>query len=221
MSQPLPETPAKAEPLSVVITRLLDEPNGRLTINGLLQRTAGRGIFLFLILLCLPFITPVPLPGVSLVVGGVIFILGWRHALGLTARLPAWLGERELPLARRRRMLQFSLKFVRLLERLARPRQHRWLDRAPVRCLNGCVLAALGLLLTLPLPVPFTNSLPGYAVILISASIMERDGLLIWAGYLVGLLALAYLVFIVVGGVQLFDWSWRSLHPAGLQEGTP
>jgi hypothetical protein len=213
MSQPLPDPSAKAEPLSTVITRLLDEPNGRLTINGLLQRTAGRGIFLFLILLCLPFITPVPLPGVSLVVGGVVVILGWRHGLGLTARLPAWLGERELPLARRRRVLQFSLKFVRLLERLARPRHHR--------CLNGCVLAALGLLLTLPLPVPFTNSLPGYAVILISASIMERDGLLIWAGYLVGLLALAYLVFIVVGGVHLFGWSWRSLHPGGLQEGTP
>jgi len=46
------------------------------------------------------------------------------------------------------------------------------------------VMTLQAFLLALPFPPlpPFTNSLPCYALILIAASMMEEDGILIWIG---------------------------------------
>lgn len=212
---------SRPPPLSQALAELLAEPGGRFTVNGALLRIEGRGLFLLLILLCLPFITPVPLPGVSVVFGGVIFVLGLRHALGWQTRLPHWLGDRELTALTQRRLLRFSVRFLGWMERVVRPRAGQWLETSFSRWLNGGILGCLGLLLTLPLPVPFTNSLPGYAIILISASLLERDGYLIWIGYGAGLLAVAYIFVVLAGGVHLAELLWRwsqSVPPAG---GTP
>ena len=92
------------------------------TLNRLLDRTGGRGIHLVIILLCLPFITPVPLPGVSTVFGAIILVLSLRQALQLPPRLPKFIGERPLRFPEQDRILQASLRFLNFVERAGRPR---------------------------------------------------------------------------------------------------
>jgi hypothetical protein len=70
----------------------------------------------------------------------------------------------------------------------------------------------------LPLPAPpffFTNSLPSYAIILLAASMMEEDGVLIWAAYA---LVLANIIFfgLIAGAIikllmKMFAGLMRSL----------
>ena len=191
------------QPLSQRLAEILREESGTtgLTLNRLLARTEGRGIFLVIILLSLPFVVPLSLPGLSTVMGGIILLLSLRLALGKSPRLPAFLGERTLPPGVQQRAVGGSVKFLRWLEKFIRPRRTRWLATRPARLANTLLLAALALLLALPLPSPpffFSNSLPAYAIILIAASMMEEDGVLIWIAYAMVLVNVVF--FVLVGG---------------------
>ena len=183
------------------------------TLNRLLERTGGRGIYLVIILLCLPFITPVPLPGVSTVFGAIILVLSLRQALQLSPRLPKFIGERPLRFPDQDRILQASLRFLNFVERAVRPRGRAWLDNPVARFGNHLILCFLAVLLILPFPpfVFFTNSLPSYGIILIAASLMEGDAVLIWGGYLAVVLSVVYFVFVIGGSIHLVHKYWQAI----------
>jgi len=194
------------EPLSQKLAQILqahDAPAG-ITLNQLMERTEGRGFYLVLILLSLPFIVPVSIPGVSTILGLSIALLTLRLALGKSARLPQFLGGRKLTPAFRDKILGGSVKFLRFVEKGVKPRRTRWLAARWAINANALLMAFLGLLLALPFPPfpPLTNSLPCYSIILIAASTMEEDGVMIWAGYAVSLGTTLYL-FLVAHGLEI------------------
>ena len=188
------------EPLSLRLNRILHGNQVRPTLNGLLERTEGRGHYLVIIVFCLPFVVPVSIPGVSTLVGLIVGLLSLRLAIGQPPRLPRFLGERQLPQNLEQKLLGASVKFLRLLEKLVRPRQTRWLSWRSARFTNALLMVFMAALLALPIPpvILFTNSLPAYAIILIAASMMEEDGVTIWIGYAMSIATVIYLV--LVGG---------------------
>lgn len=205
----------KREPLSrsILNTVATGSAGGALTLNRLLEQTEGRGIHLVIILLCLPFITPVPLPGISTVVGVIILILCLRQILRLPPRLPKFMGEHPIRLAEQDRILRASLRFLNVVEKVVRPRGKGWLDNPVARLGNQLVLCLLAGLLIVPFPpfVFFTNSLPSYAIILIAASMMEGDAVLIWFGYLATALSLVYFSFIIGGSLMMIHRHWQTI----------
>jgi hypothetical protein len=205
------------QPLSKELAAIVAEHGapGSVSLNHLLVRTQGRALYLVIMILCLPFVVPVSIPGLSTVLGTIIALLALRLALGQEPRLPRFLGERKLPVAR---ILKASIRFLRLIERVIRPRRTRWLTWRSARFFNSMVIIFLAFLLALPLPAPpffFTNSLPSYAIILLAASMMEEDGVLIWAAYA---LVLANIIFfgLIAGAIikllmKMFAGLMRSL----------
>ena len=73
--------------------------------------------------------------------------------------------------------------------------------------MNALLIALMAFLLALPLPsAPFfpTNGLPAYTIIVIAASMLEEDGVLIFFGYA---LALATVVFFAsIAGTVVGVW---------------
>lgn len=180
------------ERLSVQLRRLAEDPDVR-TLNGLVARTEGRGIYLALLLLSLPLTAPVSLPGVSNVLGLVLLVMAMRLALGLPPRLPRFLGGRVLAPETMARVMRGSARFVTWLERWLRPRRSTWMSLPPVATAHALLLAYLAFLLALPIAgIPFTNTLPAIGIVLVAASMMERDGRAIFAGYAVALGATLY-----------------------------
>lgn len=209
------------EPLSHKLAQIVESNKGAegVSINQLLEQTGGRGFYLVIILLALPFIVPVSLPGVSTLLGLSIALLSLRLALGRKARLPKFMGDRKLSPEAQRRVLTGSVKFLRFLERLVKPRRTPWMTTRPARFVNALLMAFMGLLLALPFPPlpPLTNSLPCYTIILLAASMMEEDGVTIWIAYAVALGTVFYLGFIA-GAIQkafvkAFELIHHWLHP--------
>lgn len=196
---------AAHNPFSRSLARMLASPGAApLTVNELLGRTHGRGIYLVFIILSLPFALWMPLPGMSIILGLVIALLALKTASGLKPRLPAFLGNRQLSTKLRRVLLGAGMKLCRALERISRPRRTRWLAWGAVRTAHALLIALLALLIALPLPpFPFlgSNALPSYAIILLSASMMEDDGALIWLAYSACLANAAY--FFLLGGLAV------------------
>jgi hypothetical protein len=203
------------EPLSQRLAKILAiSPNAPpITLNQILERTEGRGIYLVIMLLSLPFIVPVSLPGVSTVLGLTIVVIALRLAVGKPARLPKFLGERQLPPALEKKVIVGSMKFLRFIEKLVKPRKTLWLTSRYARFGHGLLLTFLGLLLALPFPPfpPFTNSLPTYAIILVAASMMEEDGLTIWFGYALAVGTVIYLGLVIEGLEFIFLKAYHAL----------
>ena len=63
----------------------------------------------------------------------------------------------------------------------------------------------------LPLPIPLTNTFPGWVIILIAAGLLERDGAFVAAGY--GMFAAGVVFFTLLGGAthHLIDAIRRGL----------
>ena len=180
-----------------------------LTVNELEKALKGRGFAMLLLLLALPFCF-IPIPGLSTPFGIAVLLIGVRISLGQKPWLPQFIRRKSISPGRLAKLLEGAGKFARLMEKFVRPRMH-FLQRWPgMMNLIGLGIASGGLLLLLPLPIPFTNTIPAWAVVGLAAGMMERDGLLVLLGYFMTLVSWAYvgLVWLLgVKGVQkLFDF---------------
>jgi hypothetical protein len=187
-------------PLSQELEALLAHPDSarELTVNQLIDKTEGRGAYLVMVVLNLPFIMPVPLWGLSTVFGLAVAILASRMLFGAEARLPASLGGRRIPKVLCKAIAGGGVKVLRWLERIVRPRRSQWMGWRATRTLNAALIVLMALLLSLPLPIFFSNSFPALATILIAVSMMEEDGVTIFYGY--GMCAATFVFFGLFAG---------------------
>lgn len=192
--------------LSEEITALRDcFAEGPLTLGEVVTVLQGRAWTLVLILLALPFITPIPLPFLSTPFGLAIALISLRLALGQRPWLPARLMNRPLPPGFFGNVLKFSAKVLRFLEKFLRPRLSWITDTNVLVRLHAVLVLGAALVLLLPLPVPFTNAFPAWVILLIAGGLLERDGLAILAGYGVGAGGVAFFYYLGEAAVRLVD----------------
>lgn len=163
------------------------------TIRELLYALKGRAYMLLVILLTLPFLLPVPLPGLSTPFGLAIILICLRLALGQRPWLPKSIQRRELPAGFIPRVLDLAARIIGWLERVLQPRWLVLTEHALIRQLHAIVMVAAATILLLPLPIPFSNGLPGWSILLLACGLLERDGRAIVLGYLVFALSVIYL----------------------------
>jgi len=166
----------------------------------------GRIYPLLLVLIALPFCQPLALPGLSTPFGVVIALLGLRFALRQKPWLPERLMNRRLPPRLLPAVLRGGAKVLGWIEKFLHPRWSWAFDWGMIQFAVGSVICVSGLLLLLPLPVPFSNLFPALAVVLTASAISERDGLMLIAGGVVFLIACVYIALIFVGGAELIAW---------------
>jgi len=188
------------------------EPGRPLALRRIVEHLHFRGLPAVIVLLCVPFLFPVSIPGLSIPFGLAIALCGLRLGIGHGLWMPEFLLRREVSPEFLGKLVGGAVKFYRRVEKLVRPRMH-FLQRWPgMLNLLGFMIMIGGILLSLPIPPPFplTNTIPGLAVIFMALGIMERDGVCIMVGYGFALLGLAYVVliaFLGVAGVQQL-WVW-------------
>ena len=176
------------------------------TLREVLGVLRGRAYTLLLLLLALPFCTPIPLPGVSVPFGLTIALIGFRLALRQKPWLPARLLDTAVPSRLFTRMLRGARKLIRFLEHALKPRWI-WLVENPVtQHMAGAMILVCGLLMLLPFPIPFSNGLPALTVVLLAAALLERDGYMMIAGLCLFLLTAAFFTALYFGGTEAMGW---------------
>jgi len=205
-STSVPLDPAAAEPLSQYLVRTAHSLHGEsATVEQVLEKIGERGLLVMCIALCVPFLVPVSIPGVSTVFGLAIVLAAVAVASARVPWLPQRMLRRPVATARLCEALEAGAQRVEKLERWLKPRL------APVASLarlNGLVLAFDGLLLMAPFGlIPFSNTVPAVAAILLGLGMLHRDGAFVLAGYAATLATLAYFTFLIgaaiYGGMEL------------------
>ena len=189
----LPQLPP-ARKLSEELTELRRRVAERaVTIRELLYVLRGRAYLLLVLLHTLPFLLPLPLPGLSTPFGLAIILICLRLALGQRPWLPKSIQRRELPAGFIPRLLDLAAKIIGWLERVLRPRWLVLTEHPLIRQLHAIVMVAAASILLLPLPVPLSNGLPAWSILLLACGLLERDGRSIVLGYLMFALSIIYL----------------------------
>ena len=93
-----------------------------LTLRAILKAFHGRAYLMLLMLLALPFIQPIPVPGLSTLFGAVIAFISLRLALGQRPWLPKRWQRRQIPQGFFDRVLGAAQGVIRFLEKFTRPR---------------------------------------------------------------------------------------------------
>ncbi|MBI5201567.1 MAG: exopolysaccharide biosynthesis protein [Elusimicrobia bacterium] len=141
------------------------------TLGGLVGRMSAREHAVLTLFLGVCFMHPVPMPGLSMVLGVIIAIAGTRIALGLGPWVPQRWEGRRLPGAVLAKVLTKAASLARRVEPAAAA-PAVWMESPPVRVSIGAMTALCGILILMPFPPP-TNFPPAIALILLSAATLR------------------------------------------------
>ncbi len=176
-----------------------------LTLRDVILALGGRAYSLLLILLALPFITPIPLPGLSTPFGLAIGLIALRLVLGQRPFLAKKLQRREIPPGFFDKLIRVAAGVIRFLEKFLRPRLAIVTEYGWTRQVHALLMLLAALALLLPLPIPFTNSFPAWVVLLMAGGLLERDGLVVILAYVVFAAGIAYFVLLGEAAAQIIE----------------
>lgn len=170
------------------------DPDDVLRLGDLLKDFGPAAFGMLLFLGVLPAFIPVP--GVGGAVGGPLVILvGVQLLLGMRKLwLPGFLSRRGPHRSAMMRFRQRMAPWLRRLEKLVRPRMTAFLDNRIALSFTGLLLVLLGVLLALP--IPFTNYVFGFLLLLFAFALLERDGALLLVAWIAGSIAVVVFGFL-------------------------
>ena len=172
-----------------------------LTIADLSAALAGSAYGMLMLVLALPHLIPIPAPGLSAIVGAPLIVVTLQMMLGRTSPwFPNFIGKRHIKTEQLRRVCTRVVPVMEKLELITSPRL-KFLAKPPADRLVALICIVLSLMIMMP--IPFGNALPALAICLFSIGILQRDGLLVIAGFVITLLGTAA-ISAFIG--EVIDW---------------
>jgi hypothetical protein len=179
-------------PVSTILQELRDAaPPDRFSLDWLLASLRTRSFSVVILMLALVAMAP----GVSIVAGSLIIILGVQMIAGRSApAFPRRVGAYTLPTAYLSGSVRRVVPVLTQIEKIIRP---RWpLPPETTKRAVGCVVVLLSFAVVFS-PIPLSNVAPAFVIALIAMTYLEEDGLLLSLALAVGL-ALLLIAGIVV-----------------------
>jgi hypothetical protein len=202
--------PQNHRPASRVLDGLSDLfPQGRITIGDLMDALGDAGLGILLIVFALPSFIPTPGLPVGFVSGTVVALIALQVMVG---RHTLWLPERLRGFSMPREFLVkgavYLAKPMRFFERWLKPRHSEFTGKTARMFL---ALPILILAIAIVLPIPLGNQAPSIALIAFGFGLIERDGLAILVAIILSTLAMAWLTFVVIFGVEAISYGMTYL----------
>lgn len=189
--------------------------NSEISVTKLLDTFHERGFGFFLFFLALPAALPLPGLGINMIIAFPMLLLTFQQIIGRhTIWLPERIKHRKISSAVLKKMIKLSMPWMKRLEVLIKPRLEFMTDGISTR-----IIGVLGFLMAVSVlfPVPLTNTIPSFGIVLMSIGILMRDGLAVLAGAIIGTAWVILLVSVVVifgpEGVDLIKETIRSFLP--------
>lgn len=178
------------------------EQGGTITYGELVSSIGPQAYGLIIILFALPSALPISVvPGFSFIFGLPIVFIAIHIIIGKPSLwLPNRLANRKIETKKLAAVINKTLPYLLSIEHLLKPRWLFFTSPAMER-LHGVVLFALSFLLLLP--IPFSNFIFAFLIILFGLGISEEDGLVLVLAY-IG--SFAYALFLTRLTREVFRW---------------
>jgi hypothetical protein len=189
---------------SDILRKLIsDESQKALTVEQIVKALGPASFGTSLMVFSMPEVLPITPPGMSAVMVIPTVIISSQLIRGKREiRLPKVLLKRSIPRKAFAAAVRAILPFLERVERGTRARWH-WASNPVAKRFLGLFILMMAAVIALP--APFTATPPAISIIIISLGMVERDGVLISLGILLGLATIAMIGALGVGILSLFS----------------
>ena len=190
LNQPTPESKKRVS--QILDDVAADNRRERVSITDLMRAMEARAVAALILFFSLPNALPA-IPGTSAVLGLPLLYLCAQMMLGKLPWLPGLIADRSMTREDYSGLVRRVSPLLARAERLLVPRLLFITGDLGERVIGGfCLLLAI----VLALPIPLGNMLPAIAISMMALGVLERDGIWVIGGALVGALSL-----VIVWGV--------------------
>lgn len=168
-----------------------------MTIGEIKNALHERGFGILLAIAAIPICLPVPVPpGYTTIFSIPLFIFSVQMVLGMRAPwLPAWIEKKSIKRASLEKIVAKADPWLKKIENRMQPRMtyisvHTW-----ERIIG---IFAFVFALSIALPIPLTNFPPGWGILVMSLGLLNRDGVTILIGMIIGTIGIGITMIILV-----------------------
>ncbi|KIC48990.1 exopolysaccharide biosynthesis protein [Tateyamaria sp. ANG-S1] len=175
------------------LTQLVSDAYGQsVTLDWIMAQLHERAFGLFLLILALPCCVPF-LYGLPQIVALPLMFVSAQILLGRRVPwLPSKLSTRTFSAEGLGTLSRRSAPWLKRIEAVSRPRL-TVLTHAPLDRIVGFALVLFSASILVPLP--GTNTVPGFAVVIVAMGLLQRDGILVLLGAALGTAWIGTLLF--------------------------
>lgn len=152
-----------------------------ITLGKIVEQIEGEALLILCLISILPFMQPIPIPGLSSILGFVILLQGlglmiWQKPL-LTAKMKKVVISHD----RFETIFLVAVKFTSFTSKLS-TFKHPLTKSRTSHVICGLAIVISSAFLSLPLPIPLSNFIPALSIFFICVGLLEEDLLLIIMG---------------------------------------
>lgn len=152
-----------------------------ITLERIVDRAEEEALLILCLVSILPFMQPIPIPGLSSILGLIILLQG----IGLTFKGKPLLTKkmRELSLTHEKFeiILKAAKKFTHITAKISMFK-HPLVSSRFSQIICGMAIIFSAAFLSLPLPIPLSNFIPALSIFLICVGLLEDDLMLVILG---------------------------------------
>lgn len=152
-----------------------------ITLGQLITCLKGEALVMVCLISILPFMQPIPIPGLSSVLGIIALLQGVGLMFLREPLLTAKMKRMEIPPDKFELIYKAATKFISFTDRIS-VYQHAWTTSRACHFICGLAIVLSAAFLSLPLPIPFSNFVPALSIAFLCIGLLEEDLVLIIVG---------------------------------------
>jgi hypothetical protein len=170
------------------------------TLKDFLELMGKSGGLIACMVLAVPFLIPLSIPGTGVVAGLVIFVISTSLMFNKRYLIPNRLMNYKMSKKNLIRVLDATFRLLTHLEKYIKPRLLIMTRKSVMRKINSFLMIFSATLFMTPLPIPLTDTMPALCVFFLAAGALECDGYLILAGYAAIIITTIYFGSVILLG---------------------
>ena len=168
-----------------------------MTVGEIKNALHERGFGILLAIAAIPICLPVPVPpGYTTIFSIPLFIFSIQMVLGMQVPwLPSWIERKSIKRESLEKIIAKANPWLKKIENRMQPRMtyisvHTW-----ERIIG---IFAFVFALSISLPIPMTNFPPGWGILVMSLGLLNRDGVTILIGMIIGTIGIGITMIVLV-----------------------
>lgn len=154
----------------------------KITIGEIADELQGDALMVIGLICTLPFLQPIPFPGVSSIFAFVIALQGFSLIVSGKPFLTKRLKNIEISAERFELFYKAAEKFSSYANKISVAPSRLYVPSRLNKIFTGILIVIISFFLSLPLPIPLSNFIPALAIFFLCLSILEEDLILALIG---------------------------------------
>jgi hypothetical protein len=152
-----------------------------ITLGKIVEHVEGEALLILCLVSILPFMQPIPIPGLSSILGLIVLLQGLGLMLWSKPLLTKKMKNLNITHEKFEIIFKAAKKFSGFTSRIS-AFKHPITNTRASHILCGFAIVLSAGFLSLPLPIPFSNLVPALSIFLICIGLLEEDFILITIG---------------------------------------